>query len=225
LRRQRLSKKRFALLIGLFLLALFPNSGPPAVAAPRVSGEITAHEVTIPLPALNGTLTRQGGGALSGADAGQTGGDTLLFSSPTISAGQLFDNVGVHWVAAPGTQDTFYVELRTSADGANWSDWNLLGADEDMANLDTNEWYAAPQLAVDNARYAQYRVWLTDGNPSDVQRVGITFMDVNDLNAGPVARFVGDILGAAKDVARSFTEPVAASAAAINPTRILARSD
>ena len=224
MRRQRLSKKRFALLIGLFLLALFPNSGPPAVASPRVSGEITAHEVTIPLPALNGTLTRQDGGTINGGDVGQTGGDTLLFSSPTISAGQLFDRVGVHWVAAPGTEDTFYVELRTSADGANWNDWQLLTADEDMANTDTNEWYAAPQLAVDNARYAEYRVWLTDGNPSDVQRVGITFMDVNDLNAGPVARFVGDLVGAAKDVARSFTEPSAA-AAAVNPTRILARSD
>src|SRR5437867_12524421 len=68
LRRHRLSKKRFALLIGLFLLALFPNSGPPAVASPRVTGEITAHEVTIPLPTLSGTLTRQGGGSLSGAE-------------------------------------------------------------------------------------------------------------------------------------------------------------
>src|SRR2546430_13361956 len=225
LRRQRLSKKRFALLIGLFLLALFPNSGPPAVASPRVTGEITAHEVTIPLPALSGTLTRQGGGTLNGADAGQTGGDTLLFSSPTVAAGQLFDRVGVHWVAARGTENSFYVELRTSADGANWNDWDLLSADEDMANTDTNEWYASPQLAVDNARYAQYRVWLTDGNPSDLQRVGITFMDVNDLNAGPVARLVGDIVGAAKDVARSFTEPGAASATSVNPTRILARSD
>ena len=225
MRRARLSKKRFALLLGLFLLALFPNSGPPAVAAPRASGEIVAHEVSIPLPAVNAPLTRQGGGTLNGADAGQTGGDTLLFSSPTIAAGQLFDRVGVHWVAARGTEDSFYVELRTSSDGASWSDWDLLGADEDMANMDTNEWYASPHLAVDNARYAQYRVWLTDGNPSDVQRVGLTFMDVNDLNAGPVVRLVNDVVGAAKDVARSFTEPATAGAAAINPTRILTRQD
>src|SRR5438093_6832346 len=224
LRRHRLSKKRFAVLLGLFLLALFPNSGPPAVASPRVTGEITAHEVTIPFPAVDATLTRQGGGTVNGADAGQTGGDTLLFSSPTVAAGQLFDRVGVHWVAAPGAQDSFYVELRTSADALSWSDWDLLSADEDMANLDTNEWYASPQLAVDSARFAQYRVWLTDGNPASVKRVGITFMDVNDLNAGPVARFVNDIAGAAKDIARSFTEP-AQAAAAINPTRILGRSD
>src|SRR5438874_2132820 len=225
LRRQRLSKKRFVLLVGLFLLALFPNSGPPAVASPRVTGEITAHEVTIPLPALSGTLTRQGGGTLNGADAGQTGGDTLLFSSPTIAAGQLFDRVGVHWVAARGTENSFYVELRTSTDGANWSNWDLLGADEDMANTDTNEWYASPQLAVPNAHYAQYRVWLTDGDPSDVVRVGVTFMDVNDLNAGPVARLVNDVLGAARDVARSFSEPAVANAAAVGATRILSRSD
>jgi hypothetical protein len=224
LRKQRLSKKRFALLIGLFLLALFPNSGPPAVASPRVSGEITANEVTMALPAVNGTLTRQGGGTVNGADAGQTGGDTLLYSSPTVAAGQLFDHVGVHWVAAPGTEDTFYVELRTSADAAAWSDWQLLAADEDMANADTNEWYAAPQDAVGNARYAQYRVWLTDGNPANLRRVGLTFMDVNDLNAGPVARLVNDFVGAAKDVARSFTEPTSASAA-INATRILTRQD
>ena len=50
----------------------------------------------------------------------------------------------------------------------------MLSADEDMANTDTNEWYASPQLAVSNARYAQYRVWLTSGNPSDVQRVGLS---------------------------------------------------
>ena len=194
------------------------------MAAPRASGEIVAHEVSIPLPAVDAPLTLQGGGTATGA-TGQTGGDTLLFSSPTIAAGQLFDRVGVHWVAARGTETSFFVELRTSADGASWSDWDLLSADEDMANVDTNEWYASPQLAVDNARYAQYRVWLTDGNPADVQRIGLTFMDVNDLNAGPVVRLVNDIVGAAKDVARSFTEPATAGAAAINPTRILTRQD
>src|SRR5437660_9894334 len=225
LRRPRLSKKRFALLIGLFLLALFPNSGPPAVASPRASGAITAREVTTAPPAMNAVLTRQGGGTVSAADAGQTGGDTLLFRSPTISAGQIYDRVGVHWVAAHGTENNFYVELRTSSDGGNWSDWDLLTADEDMANLDSNEWFASPQLAVDDARYAQYRVWLTDGNPADVQRIGLTFMDVNDLNAGPVVRLVNDVVGAAKDIARSFTEPARASAASINPTRILSRQD
>src|SRR2546421_8989239 len=95
LRRHRLSKKRFALLIGLFLLALFPNSGPPAVASPRVSGEVTAHEVTIALPAQSGTLTKQGGGIVKASETGQTGGDTLLLSSPTIAAGQPVDRVGV----------------------------------------------------------------------------------------------------------------------------------
>jgi len=56
-------------------------------------------------------------------------------------------------------------------------------------------------------------------------RVGMTFMDVNDLNAGPVARLVNDVVGAAKDVARSFTEPAVASAAPAGATRILSRGD
>jgi len=68
-------------------------------------------------------------------------------------------------------------------------------------------------------------VWLTDGDPTDVVRVGMTFMDVNDLNAGPVARLVNDIVGAAKDVARSFSEPAVASAAPAGATRILSRQD
>src|SRR2546428_11276234 len=180
LRRQHLSKTRSARLIGLCLLALSPNSGPPAVASPRASGAITAREVAIALPAMNAVLTRQGGGTVSAADAGQTGGDALLFSSPTISAGQIYDRIGVHWVAAHGTESNFYVELRTSSDAANWSGWSLLTADEDMANLDTNEWFASPQLAVDNASYVHDRVLITDGNPADVQRSVLTFTDVHD---------------------------------------------
>ncbi|HEV8537142.1 MAG TPA: N-acetylmuramoyl-L-alanine amidase [Candidatus Limnocylindria bacterium] len=223
--RRPLSKKRLALLIGLFLLALFPNAGPPAVASPRATGQVVANEVTIASPATTGTLTTQGGTTILAPDAGSTGGETLLFTSPTISANQLYDRVGVHWVAAPGTQDSFFVELRTSADAASWSEWQLLTPDEDMANMDTNEWYAAPQLAVDNARYAQYRVWLTAGDPAAVVRVGLTFMDVSDLNAGPFARAWNDLTGALHDIARSFTEPSYANAAPTGAPRILARSD
>ncbi|HEV8654893.1 MAG TPA: N-acetylmuramoyl-L-alanine amidase [Candidatus Limnocylindria bacterium] len=223
--QRRTSYCRLALLIGLFLLALFPNAGPPAVASPRATGQIVANEKTFAAPATHGTLTRQGGGTGPNGETGSTGGETLLYTSDVVDAGQLFDHVGVHWIAAHGTEDRFFLELRTSANGTAWSDWALLGPDEDMHNVYTNEWYAPPQLAVDNAHFAQYRVWLTDGDPTDVVRVGITFMDVNDLNAGPVARLVNDIVGAAKDVARSFTEPSVASAAAAGATRILSRQD
>jgi hypothetical protein len=158
--------RRLVLLIGLFLLALFPFAGPPAVASPRASGVTVASEKTFATPAVNAPLTREGGGTSPGGDVGQTGPDTLLYTSDVIDAGQLFDRVGVHWRAAPGTEDRFFVELRTSSNGTNWTDWDLLSADEDMANTDTNEWYASPHLAADNARYAQYRVWLTDGDPT-----------------------------------------------------------
>ena len=164
-------------------------------------------------------------GVTTMVDAGSTGGETLLYTSPPVDAGQLFDRIGVHWVAAPGTEDRFFVELRTSADARSWSDWALLTPDEDMHDADRNEWFAAPQPAVPDARLAQYRVWLTDGDPSHVVRVGLTFMDVDDLNAGPVARLMNDIGGALRDVARSFTEPAAASAAPVGASRILSRQD
>ena len=69
--------RRLALLIGLFLLALFPRSGPPAVASPRATGDIVATERTFTAPAMHGTLTTQGGGAILAPDAGSTGGETL----------------------------------------------------------------------------------------------------------------------------------------------------
>ncbi|TMG42513.1 MAG: hypothetical protein E6H91_16950, partial [Chloroflexi bacterium] len=98
--RRRPNYRRLALLIGLFLLALFPNAGPPAVASPRATGQIVANEKTFLAPAEHGALTRQGGGTGPNGETGSTGGDTLLYTSDAIDAGQLYDYVGVHWIAA-----------------------------------------------------------------------------------------------------------------------------
>ncbi len=215
-RRRRL---RLAL-IGLLALALFPLPGAPAVASPRESGHIQASEVAQYLPARQaGTLVLQSGEARAASDAGSTGGETLLYTSPVVDAGQLFDRVGVHWVAAPGSEGSLFVELRISADGSAWTDWTLLHPDEDLADLERNEWYAAPQ-AVAGARFAQYRVWLTDGDPDALVRVGLTFMDVSDLNQGPLARFLNDLRGAWNDLGGSYVQ-----AAPVGASRLLTRQD
>ncbi|MDO8506483.1 MAG: N-acetylmuramoyl-L-alanine amidase, partial [Candidatus Limnocylindria bacterium] len=151
--------------------------------------------------------------------AGSTGGETLLFSSDTIDADQTFDRLGVHWVAARGAEATLYVEVRTSANGAAWADWRSAVEDEDMTNEYTNEHYAAPR-PVDAARFAQYRVWLTNGDPDAIARVNLTFLDVSDLNAGPVARLFNDIAGAFSDFTRGY-----ADAAPVGSSRILTRQD
>ena len=205
-RRHRL---RIAFLLGVFVLALLPHAGAPAVAAPRFSGHIVAREVTHDRPArAHGAASRPATAAASSGGAASsragTGGETLLVTSDPVAAGQIFDRVGVHWIAARGTEDTFFVELRTSVDGVAWSDWQLLHPEEDMVDEVRNEWYAAPVIAVDGARHAQYRAWMTSGDVDALVRVGLTFMDVTDRNAGPLARLLNDVVGAISDVGRSY---------------------
>ncbi|TMG40149.1 MAG: hypothetical protein E6H94_04390 [Chloroflexi bacterium] len=205
------------LLAALFVLMLFPRASAPAVASQRASGEIVAREVVQHDPARTAgglTVRTESGTELGLKDAGATGGGTLLFTSDPVDAGQAFDHLGVHWIAALGSEDTFYVEVRTSRDGASWSEWAVFTADEDMADHDRNEWFAGP-YAVPAARFAQYRIWLTGGDAGALEQVALSFMDVSDLNAGPIARLVNDLHGALSDFGRSYAEAAPAGASAI----------
>jgi hypothetical protein len=217
---RRWPRVRFALLIALFLLALFPNFGPPAHASPRASGQIVANEVVQTRPAARelGALSRPSAFPV-GSDAGATGGDTLLFTSQIVDAGQLFDRVGTHWIAAPGAENSIYVEIRVSKDGAKWTDWTVVPRDEDMRDADRNEYYAGP-YAFPVSRYAQYRTWLTSGDTGALGQMALTFMDVSDVNAGPVARLVNDITGAFADMWHSYADAVPVGA-----QQILTRQD
>ncbi len=217
---RRWSRLRLALLIALFLLALFPSFGPPAHASPRASGVIVANEVVQTRPAARelGALTRPSAFP-SGSDAGATGGDTLLFTSEVVDAGQLFDRVGAHWIATPGAEESIYVEVRVSEDGATFTDWFALPHDEDMRDADRNEQYAGP-YAFPVSRYAQYRAWLTGGDPDALGQIALTFMDVSDVNAGPVAQLMNDITGAFADMWHSY-----ADATPIGAQKILTRQD
>ncbi|HZP95167.1 MAG TPA: N-acetylmuramoyl-L-alanine amidase [Candidatus Limnocylindria bacterium] len=220
---RRHARLRIALFIGALVLALLPNFGTPAVASPRASGRIVASEVSRSHPARGaaGALSLPSGARISAADAGSTGGATLLYSSEVIDAGQVFDRLGIHWIAAPGAQDTIFVEARTSSDGALWSGWRQMNEEEDMTDELSNEHFAAPvPVAQTAARYAQYRVWLTSGDPDAIARVNLTFMDVSDLNAGPLARLLNDVAGAFSDFTRSY-----ADAAPVGSSRILTRQD
>ena len=168
--RRRYSRSRRALLVGALTLAIypFPKFSLPASGAPRgvagSSGKIVAREIVHPMPARStGQLTTPAA-VPSGVNAGSTGGDTLLYTSPALDAGQVFDFVGVHWVAARAAQDSLFIEFRTSGDGLGWSDWTTVTQNEHMRNDDRNELFAGP-YSVDAARHAQYRVWLSGGDP------------------------------------------------------------
>lgn len=217
---RRWSRLRLALLIALFLLALFPSFGPPAHASPRASGLIVANEVVQTRPAARelGELSRPSEFP-AGSDAGATGGDTLLFTSLVVDAGQLFDRIGTRWVAALGAEESIYIEVRVSKDGATWTDWTALPHDEDMRDFDRNEQYAGP-FEFPVSRYAQYRTWLTGGDTNALGQIGLTFMDVSDVNAGPVAQLMNDITGAFADMWHSY-----ADAAPTGAQKILTRQD
>src|SRR5512138_2973360 len=78
---RRHAKLRLVLLIGVFVLALLPNFGTPAVASPRVTGQIVASEHSDAWPAHKGGLSLPNGARITAADAGSTGGATLLYTS------------------------------------------------------------------------------------------------------------------------------------------------
>ena len=224
--RRRYSRTRRALLVGALTLAIypFPRFSLPAQGAPRRSlgatGRIVANEIVHPLPARSiGELTRPAS-VPTGVDAGSTGGDTLLYTSQVVNGGQLFDSIGVHWVAARGSEDSLFVEVRTSGDGASWSDWQTMAQNEHLRDSDRNEIYAGP-YAVAASRYAQYRVWLTGGDPDAMGQIALTLMDVNDLNASPIARLLNGVRTAVADLWRGSY----ADAAPAGAQKILTRQD
>ena len=217
---RRWSGLRLALLVALFLFAVFPSFGPPAHASPRASGVIVASEVVQTRPAARelGALSRPSAFP-AGTAQGATGGDTLLFTSRVVDAGQLFDRIGTHWIVTPGAENTIYAEVRVSKDGVTWTDWTVVPRDEDMRDGDRNEYYAGP-YAFPVSRYAQYRTWLTSGDTATLERMALTFMDVSDVNAGPVAQLLNDITGAFADMWHSYADAAPAGA-----QKILTRQD
>lgn len=220
-----LQRFRLAGLTALFLFAAFPHAQASAAPVARGSGHITGQEITQRLPTQSGgSLSIDPGASIRSADSatesGSTGGGTLLYTSEPVAAAQLFDRVAVHWVTIAGAEETVAFELRTSADGRSWSDWAIVDNDVDLADPATNEMYGPPMATVDGARYAQYRVRLLAGDPTALVRVGVTFIDVSDLDQGPLARLLNDVIAAAKGLGASY-----ALAAPAGASKILARSD
>lgn len=211
-----------AALIALLLLAVYPH-GSPAVPAPRVSGKLVGGEIAHSMPAFGAGELRTEAGRVVAASTGAMEG-TLSLTSPALEPGQLFSHAGIHWRAAPGKEDTLHVELRTSADGSSWSEWRTMPPDEDLADVRNNVWYSMPYEAIPGARYAQYRVWLTDGDPAALEHIAVTAIDVNDLNQPAPYRLFNDLKGALADIARSFSEGSVANAAS-GPPRIYTRQD
>ena len=227
---------RVAFLTAFFALSIFPHAQTGATASSRGSGQITGHEVTLWDPTRSGgalSLPDAGGvppgasgvppgasGDILSVDTGSTGPATLLFTADPVAAGQLFDRVAIHWVTIVGAEDNVGFELRTSADGRSWGEWTAVLEQDDMVDAARNEHYGSPLATIGGAQLAQYRVWLLAGDPRAIVRVGLTFIDVSDLDRGPVARLANDVIGALRDLGQSY-----ASAAPVGASKILSRAE
>jgi len=225
-----LSARRRTAAFVIALLALTAFGLPqPAVADPGgpALGPTVASEVRQPRAALARSSSDDVASAQS-ADAvsalAWSSPDEWLVSAP-VEAGQLFGHIGVHWTRYEGgapppsdapTEDEAHVdgdvtqwdiEVRTSTDGREWSQWYEAPADHDMDDEERSEHYAQP-IPVEPSRLAQYRV---RESATDIADVALTFMDVSDLNAAPdpVASILADVAAAW----RRATTPLAASAA------------
>ncbi|MDP9245988.1 MAG: hypothetical protein M3O64_04975, partial [Chloroflexota bacterium] len=196
---------RLVTLIALFTLGLFPRTSAPANASPVSSGRIVAREVTLDAPVAQAV----------GPSVGSIGDSGPDYVSGSIAADQLFDRLGIHWTQRMLTESVA-MEVRSSPDGVTWSGWTAVTDDDDMYDTDRNEHYGAPLPIDGGARFAQFRA---SGNTSALLRVGITFMDVTDLNAGPVARLLNDVQSAMASFGGSY------ASAASGASKVLTRQD
>ena len=212
---------RRAIVIGvltLIALGALPRLEAPAVASVRASGHIVAHEVSQTDIADRGRVESVAARALAASGDAQPGA-TIAVTSDVIDAGQRFNSVGIHWRLPLGKDPTATIEIRVSADGTTWNEWQPVSENDDLIDQTANEHYAGP-YGVGDMRYAQYRVSGADIDVRNVKTLALTFIDVSDLNASPLTRFLNDLSGAVHDMQASWT-----ASAAVNAMPIRTRKD
>ena len=93
-----------------------------------------------------------------------------------------FTAVGAHWagtVAFP-----VRIDISTSADGANFTDWISVRASEDQGRVPTDNGYYADLVFTDLSNYVRYRTMDTEGNPAQIDGLKFTYLN---SNAGPAS--------------------------------------
>jgi hypothetical protein len=98
-----------------------------------------------------------------------------IFESEVIESPFPFTHVGLHWRGNAGSS----FELRTSADGAAWSDWQALHIEASPDETPAGETYASLSSAPRH-HYVQYRSSLSHGS---IEKVTSTLLNAQD---GPV---------------------------------------
>jgi len=95
-----------------------------------------------------------------------------LFESEVIESPFPFTHVGLHWRGSAGSS----FELRTSADGVAWSNWQALHIEASPDETPAGETYASLSSAPRH-RFVQYRSSLSRGS---IEKVTSTFLNAED---------------------------------------------
>ncbi|MBH8604116.1 cell wall-binding repeat-containing protein [Thermoactinomyces sp. CICC 10522] len=112
--------------------------------------------------------------------------DTAVYTSPVIKSKIVFTDVGIHWKNRSKNKDlgarNTKVEVRFSADGQKWSDWQVAEVSDDVGPHPNQEETFSDLIYAGNGRYLQYRVHLT-GNKKVLPRIKdikVTFINSRD---------------------------------------------
>jgi hypothetical protein len=125
------------------------------------------------------------------------GGSSGSYTSPVFSAGLPFSDIGAMWRIDLPAGAGFYLWVRTSSDGVEWSPWTAVEGELDWVRPETNEWVGdlvgVPQ-SVRVHRYVQLRWRLEAGEKGLaplVRYVRLAFIDSGIIAASKLAEAAG----------------------------------
>lgn len=123
-----------------------------------------------------------GRAALRGSQGGE-------FASGVVSLPFPATHLGLHWVVRDASPEALAVEVRTSADGINWSNWRRPTI-EAVADLPVGREVFAALAEGLRGRFAQYRVRFESDQTATVDRVTVTAINSVDGPREPLSTTV-----------------------------------
>jgi hypothetical protein len=109
------------------------------------------------------------------------------YRSPVFTAEQQFNSVELGWIADMPPGSALEFEVRTSADGEGWTDWNHMHRDPHVAAGPGERTYAAPHLTVPSS-YVQYQLRLVPSESGTYP--SLEEVEIGCVDTSPPAQFM-----------------------------------
>jgi len=167
-----------------FTCATEHSTRPGETLAPITRGSIKGQSLTFE---IQGEIKGAGDSQEMAISLASAGAGT--YTSPVIRAPLPFTAVGPHWALEGGPDDTLRVEVRTSADGATWSEWQSVALETPFGSTPSPQYFGSLVSASSPDHldhYAQYRIASASDQMKTLPptRLTLTFIDASDGPAG-----------------------------------------